>query len=125
MTHKPFHTPLGDGIILDRKDKSKKGEISDQSQLLFARIQQFEQEKDSMLCTIACLVKRLGGTVLIGQDDAEFIKLWQKGLVNLNVDQNTIHPNFQSFTFSIVINEEEKANESQADQEIDQTLPLQ
>jgi hypothetical protein len=99
--------------------------VLDQSQQLFARFQAFEAEKDSMLCTIACLVKRLGGTVLIGQDDAEFIKLWQKGLVNLNVDQNTIHPNFQSFTFSIVIKAEEKPHESQADQEISETLPLQ
>jgi hypothetical protein len=125
MTHKPFHTPLGDGIILDRSNKSKNDHAFDQYQLLLAQIQQFGQEKDSMLCTIACLVKRLGGTVLIGQDDAEFIKLWQKGLVNLNVDQNSIHPNFQSFIFSIVIKEEEKANESQADQEIDEALPLQ
>lgn len=92
---------------------------------LEAQIQQFEAEKDSMLCTIACMVKRLGGTVLIGQDDAEFIKLWQKGLVNLNVDQSTIHPNFQSFTFSIVIKEEEKPHESQSDQEIHEAIPLQ
>jgi hypothetical protein len=95
-----------------------------QNQQLLARIQQFEAEKDSMLCTIACLVKRLGGTVLIGQDDAEFIKLWQKGLVNLNVDQINIHPNFLSFTFSIVVKEEE-THESQADQEVAQTVPLQ
>lgn len=62
---------------------------------------QFEQEKDNMLCTIACLVERLGGTVVIGQSDAEVINMWREHKIVLRVQQIDIQMGHPSFKFTV------------------------
>lgn len=62
----------------------------------------FEQEKDNMLCTIACLVQRLGGMVVIGQQDAETINLWRDNKIELKVEQIDIAMGRPSFKFTVV-----------------------
>lgn len=78
------------GHLLPRKDPklSKTARIEAQAAQLSARIRGFEQEKSSMLATMACLVNRLGGQVIIGAADRKFLDDWLHDRVKLEVTES-------------------------------------
>lgn len=93
-------------IPSNHHDSGHSAEIEALSTQLAARIRGFEQEKSSMLCTIACLVHRLGDHVIVGQQDAEFINLWLANKVQLSISQHEVIIGHTVFEFVVTIAED-------------------